>query len=159
MGLASSPEANLALISTPGEYAAAEAIKAFDRSNGAEQGNVGKARGTAGEEAGNSAFGQKQGDAATRTTGSQNNAYGKAQSTEAHTTKKATLSSNAEHTKSKKHTNDLATSHHATRHAQVTPYRSQQAMVRQSGSSTSSKGKAQTAQSNKKKKSKNEGPY
>ena len=137
----------------------AEAVKAFDRSNGAEQGNVGKAKGTAGEEAGNSAFGQKQGDAATRTTGSQNNAYGKAQSTEAHTTKKATLSSNAEHTKSKKHTNDLATSHHATRHAQVTPYRSQQAMVRQSGPSTSSKGKAQTAQSNKKKKSKNEGPY
>jgi hypothetical protein len=33
---------------------------------------------------GNSAFGHRQGDAATRTTGSQNNAYGKSQSTAAH---------------------------------------------------------------------------
>src|SRR5438093_3467171 len=63
----------------------AEAIKALDR-NSETQAGAGKAKGKAGREAakGNSAFGHKQGDATTRTTGSQNNAYGKAQSAGAH---------------------------------------------------------------------------
>jgi hypothetical protein len=72
-----------------------EAIKALDRNNEAQAG-AGKANGKAGGEAanGNSAFGHKQGDAATRTTGSQNNAHGKAESADAHAShvKKATLS-------------------------------------------------------------------
>ena len=61
----------------------AEAINALDR-NSEAQADIGKAKGSAGQEAGNSAFGHKQGDAATRTTGSQINAYGKAQSADAH---------------------------------------------------------------------------
>src|SRR5207247_5034478 len=52
----------------------AEAIKALDRNTEA-QADAGKAKGNAGQEAGNSAFGHKQRDAATRTTDSQNNAY------------------------------------------------------------------------------------
>src|SRR5258708_33395152 len=61
-----------------------EAIKALDRNNEAQAG-AGKANGKAGAEAanGNSAFGHKQGDAATRPTGSQNNAHGKAESANA----------------------------------------------------------------------------
>src|SRR5882762_7959510 len=73
----------------------AEAIKTLDRDNEA-QANAGKAKGKAGEEAanGNSALGHKQGDATTRTTGSQNNAHGKAQSADANAShaKKAALS-------------------------------------------------------------------
>jgi hypothetical protein len=127
----------------------AEAIKAFDRNNSEAQTAAGKTKGNVGEEAGNSAFGHKQGDATTRTTGSQNNAYGKAQSTEAHAAKKTTL----KHTgKSKSHANDAATTHHTSRHAQVTSHR-------QMGPASSTHGKGQGAQSDKKKKkSKNEGP-
>jgi len=115
----------------------AEAIKALDRNNEA-QADAGKAKGNVGQEAGNSAFGHKQGDAATRTTGSQNNAYGKAQSADAH----------ASHT---------AKSQHASRHAQVTSHRPP-VSVRQAGPTTSTHGKGQTAKPNKKKKSQDEGP-
>src|SRR5439155_480325 len=70
-----------------------EAIQAFDRNSGAQSATAGakgatgvknqagaaKAKGGAVQTAnGNSAFGHKQGNAATRTTGSQNNAYGNA---------------------------------------------------------------------------------
>ena len=114
----------------------ADAIKAFDRNAGGAQADAGKEKGKASEGAGNSAFGQKQGDVATRTTGSQNNAYGKAKSTEAHTK-----------------------SHHASQHPQVTSHRSKQAMVRQGGSATGTHGQAQGGNSNKKKKkSENQGP-
>jgi len=115
----------------------AEAIKALDRNNQA-QADAGKVKGNVGQEAGNSAFGHKQGDAATRTTGSQNNAYGKAQSADA----------NASH---------AAKSHHASRHAQVTSHRPP-VSVRQAGPTTSTHGKGQTAKPNKKKKSQDEGP-
>src|SRR6266853_140101 len=104
------------------------------------------AKPTAKEQAnGNAAFGQKQGDAATRTTGSQNNAHGKAESADAHAShaKKTALSDgNAEHTKSKSHANDMATVHHASPHAQVASHRPQGAPVRQAGpaSSTHTKG-------------------
>src|SRR5205814_5899384 len=145
-----------------------EAIKAFDRNSGGEaqagagneKGKVGRETTNTGQEAthANFASGQKQVGVTSNPTGAKNNDHGKAQSsTGAQTTKKATLSGNAEHTKSKMHTNNVATSHHTPRHAQVTPHRPQQAMVRQSGPSTNGKGKVQTAQSNKKKKSKNEG--
>jgi hypothetical protein len=127
-----------------------ESIKALDRDSGV-QADAGKANGKAGEEAanGNSAFGHKQGDAATRTTGSQNNAHGKAESADAHAlhTKKATLSDgHVEHTKSKSHANDMATVHHTSRHTQVVSHQP-------SGAPTHTKG-----QPNKKKKSENEGP-
>ena len=129
-----------------------EAIKALDRNNEAQAG-AGKANGKAGGEAanGNSAFGHKQGDAATRTTGSQNNAHGKAESADAHAShvKKATLSDgHAAHTKSKSHANDMAAVHHTSRHAQVVSHQPKGAPTHN---------KAQAAQPNKKKKSQNEG--
>src|SRR5438270_9484174 len=130
-----------------------EAIKALERNKEAQAG-AGKANGKAGAEAatGNSAFGHKQGDAATRTTGSQNNAHGKAESADANAShvKKATLSDgHAEHTKSKSHVSNAATVHHHSRRPQVV---SQQPL----GAPTHTKGQA--AQPNKKKKSQNEGP-
>ena len=131
-----------------------EAIKALDRNNEAQAG-AGKANGKAGEEAanGNSAFGHKQGDAATRTTGSQNNAHGKAESADAHAlhAKKATLhNGDTAHTKSKSHANEAATVHHTSQHPQIVSHQPQQ------GAPTHTK--AQAAQPNKKKKSENEGP-
>jgi hypothetical protein len=113
----------------------AEAIKAFDRNSGEAQAHSGKKKGNASQEPGNSAFGHKQGDATTRTTGSQNNAYGKEQSAEAH-----------------------AKSHHTTRHTQVKSHPSQPVSVQQGGPASSTKGKEQGAKSNKKKKSEDEGP-
>lgn len=83
----------------------AEAIKALDRNDGQQpaaaaavgpagakkqavaekQAGAAKAKGGAAHEAnGNSTFGHRQGDATTRTKGSQNNAFGKAQSADAH---------------------------------------------------------------------------
>jgi hypothetical protein len=114
----------------------AEAIKAFERNSGeASQAGTGKAERAGGaQEPGNSAFGHKQGDVTTRTTGSQNSAYGKTQSTEAHT----------------------AAAHHTTRHTLVASHRPQHAMVWQGG--TNSYAKGQPAKPNKKKKSQNEGP-
>jgi len=136
----------------------AEAIKAFDRNSGEAQAGAGKEKGKVGEEAGNSAFGHKQGDTATRTTGSQNNAYGKAQSAEAHAGKKSSLN-DTEHTKSKGHSNNVATAHHTSRHAQVTSHRPRSTLVQQGRPASSTHGKGQGAQSEKKKKkSKNEGP-
>ena len=130
-----------------------EAIKALDRNNEAQAG-AGKEKGKAGEEAanGNSAFGHKQGDAASRTTGSQNNAHGKAESADAHVShaKKATLSDGqAAHTKSKSHANEMATVHHTSRRPQIVAHQPK-------GAPTHTK--AQAAQPNKKKKSQNEGP-
>jgi hypothetical protein len=141
----------------------AEAIKALDR-NSEAQADVGKAKGSAGQEAGNSAFGHKQGDAATRTTGSQNNAYGKAQSADAHASqanKAAALHNrDTEHSKSKSHASGAATAHHASKHAQVASYRAQPATVRQAGPASSTHGKGQAAKaakpSQKKKKTENQ---
>src|SRR5438094_5421098 len=114
----------------------AEAIKAL-APNTEAQADAGKAKGSAGQEAGNSAFGHKQGDAATRTTGSQNNAYGKAQSADAHAShanKTALHDRDTEHSKSKSHASGAATAHHAsTKHAQVASYRPQPVTVRQAG--------------------------
>ncbi len=136
----------------------AEAIKAFDRNNEVQAGGgKGKARG--GEEAGNSAFGQKQGDAATRTTGSQNNAYGKAQSTEAQAlhTEKTSNNRHTKHTKSKSYANDMATTHHTSKHTKVTSQQPKHTMVRQGKPTSESRGKGQTDKSNKKKKSEKQG--
>jgi hypothetical protein len=118
----------------------AEAIKAFDRNSGESQTRAGKGKGNVGQEAGNSAFGHKQGDATTRTTGSQNNAYGKAQSTEAQ----------ASHMKT-------ATVHHTSPHAQVAAHRPQQGMVRQGAPTANTYGKGRTTKPNKKRKSENQG--
>jgi hypothetical protein len=118
----------------------AEAIKALDRNNETQAG-AGKAKGKGGQEAatGNSAFGHKQGDATTRTKGSQNNAYGKAQSADAH----------ASHAKT-------ATIHHAAHRPQIASHRPP---IRQAGPAASTHAKGQSAQPNKKKKkSENEGP-
>src|SRR4029077_3502428 len=91
----------------------AEAIKAPHRNNEAQT-SAGKANGKAGGEAanGNSAFGHQQGDATTRTTGSQNNAHGKAQSANAnasHAKKAALHDGDATQMKSKSHANGAAT--------------------------------------------------
>ena len=127
-----------------------EAIKALDRNSGEGLAGAGKGKGNAGEEAtnGNSAFGHKQGDATTRTKGSQNNAYGKAQSTEAH----------ASHTAKSHRTNTAPTAHHSSNRAQVVSHRPKGASIRQAGPASSTHGKGQAAQPNKKKKSQNEGP-
>ncbi len=78
--------------SDPGLHAAnnhgkppADAIKALEAKGGAAPvARAGKTKGGAAQTAaGNSAFGQKHGDATTRTKGSQNNAFGKAQSANA----------------------------------------------------------------------------
>lgn len=62
-----------------------DAIKAFNRTHGIKAGGGREATAEAAPATttGNSEFGHKQGDASTRTLGSQNNAYGKARSTEA----------------------------------------------------------------------------
>jgi hypothetical protein len=130
-----------------------EAIKALDRNNEAQAG-AGKANGKAGAEAanGNSAFGHKQGDAETRTTGSQNNAHGKAESADAHAlhAKKATLhNGDTAHTKSTSHVSNAATVHHTSQHPQIVSHQPK-------GVPTHTK--AQAAQPNKKKKPQNEGP-
>jgi hypothetical protein len=138
-----------------------EAIKALDRNNEAQAG-AGKANGKAGGEAanGNSAFGHKQGDAATRTTGSQNNAHGKAESANANAAhvKKASLSgSHAEQTKSKSHVSNAATVHHTSARPQIVSHQPKGAPTHTKAQVAQPK-KAQAAQPNKKKKSQNEGP-
>jgi len=144
----------------------AEAIKEFDRKNdgeahaGNEKGQAGREKGNVGQETANagSASRKKQLGATTNSTGAKNNDRGKARSAaETHTTKKAPLSSNPEHTKSQKHTNRPTTGHQASKRGQVTSHRSQQERVRQGAPTTSSKGKAQTAQSNKRTKPKDQG--
>jgi len=133
-----------------------EAIQAFDRNSGAQSATAGakgatgvknqagaaKAKGGAVQTAnGNSAFGHKQGNAATRTTGSQNNAYGKARSAEAHgshpaakatRTEEAALphARNAVQTKSYSHANNAATARHATQREQIVSHRPQPAPAR-----------------------------
>ncbi len=114
----------------------AEAIKALDRNRGAQpagakkQAGVEKAKGGAAQEAnGNSAFGHKQGNATTRTTGSQNNAYGKARSADAHASHPAAKAArtdeavalharNAAQTKPNSHANNAATAPHAAQRTQ-----------------------------------------
>jgi WXXGXW repeat (2 copies) len=121
----------------------AEAIKEFHRRNGEAQTGAGKATGKAGEAAnGNSAFGHKQGDATTRTMGSQNNAHGKARSAEAHTS----------------HTAKAATVRHAAYRPQTVSHRPPSAPVRQAGPAASTHPKGQTARPSKKKKPENQEP-
>ena len=146
----------------------AEAIKALDRNSGAQAG-AGKAKGGAAAN-GNSAFGHKQGDATTRTTGSQNNAYGKAVSADAqasHATAKAARTNEAGtphvrkavQMKSNSHANDAATAHHAAQHPQMVSHRPQAAPARQAAPAAGTHAKGQDAQPDKKKKKPaNEGP-
>jgi hypothetical protein len=131
----------------------AEAIKALDRNNEAQAG-AGKAKGNQGAANGNSAFGHKQGDATTRTKGSQNNAYGKAQSAEAH----ASHTAKSHPVKSQSHANTAATAHPASHHAQVVSHRPKGAPVRQARPAASTHAKGQAAQPGKKKKPGNEEP-
>src|SRR5437773_368053 len=124
----------------------------------------GGTKGKAGQETanGNSAFGHKQGDATTRTTGSQNNAYGKAQSAEArashaaksHQTEEAGTphAHKAKQTKHNGEANNAATSQHSPQHAQVASHRPKGAPTRQAGPGANTHVKGQGAQSDKKKK-------
>jgi WXXGXW repeat (2 copies) len=124
----------------------AEAIKAFDRNSGETQAGAGKAKGKPETTSGNSAFGHKQGDATTRTKGSQNNAYGKAQSANAH----------ASHATKSHQIN--TTAYQSAHHPQTVSHRPQPVPVRQAGPAVSTHSKGQTGQPNKKKKSSNEEP-
>jgi hypothetical protein len=148
----------------------AEAIKSLDRNGGAQAG-AGKAKGGAAlENNGNSAFGHKQGDATTRTTGSQNNVYGKATSANAQASHAAAKTARTEKSaiprahkavemKSNRHANDAATVHHPAQHPQVMSHRPQAAPTRQGGPATSAHAKGPDTQSDKKKKKPgNEGP-
>jgi hypothetical protein len=152
----------------------AEAIKALDRNSGAQSAAAGgsagakkqagakKEKGGAAQEAnGNSAFGHRQGDATTRTKGSQNNAYGKAHSADAHDSHAKTgalHARNAAQMKSNSHANDAATAHHAAQRPQIVSHRPQGAPTRQAGPAASTHAKGQAAQPDKKKKPANKGP-
>jgi hypothetical protein len=140
----------------------AEAIQAFNRSHGTQGGPANAKGATASENAGNSAFGHKQGDATTRTTGSQNNAYGKAKSAEAresHGTMKATRSEDVSAPRGRKasqlrtssHANEAATVHPAAQRPQMMSRRPQGAPIRQAGPAPSTHAKGQPAQPEKKK--------
>jgi hypothetical protein len=139
----------------------AEAIKALDRNNEAQAG-AGKAKGKATDQAakGNSAFGHKQGDATTRTTGSQNNAYGKARSAEAHDSHRtgkaarteegaAPHAAKAERGKHNGEARNAAGPPHAAKHQQTAPHRTQAVKGRQTAPG---RGPAPAAQNAKKKK-------
>lgn len=146
----------------------AEAIQAFERKTGAQAG-VGKAKaGTAANGNGNSAFGQKQGDASTRTKGPQNNAYGKAQSAEAqaaHGTAKAARAEKATASrahkavemKSNRHINSAPMARHAAR-PQIMSHRPQAAPVRHAAPATTARAKGPAATQSDKKKKKPEAP-
>ena len=147
----------------------AEAVKAFDRNSGT-QAAAGKAKGGAAPEAqGNSAFGHKQGNAATRTTGSQNNAYGKAQSAEARSRAAAKAARTneaaaprapkAERIKPNNHANNAAIAPRAPQGAQRVSNRPQPASTRRAAPAVNERAKGQNAQPDKKKKkSGNEAP-
>jgi hypothetical protein len=132
-----------------------EAIKALDRNTGqqpatAAAGSAGKAKGGAAQEAnGNAAFGHKQGDAATRTTGSQNNAFGKAQSANAHGSHPGAKAKAAKHNGP---ANNAAAAPRAPQHAQVTSHRPQAAAARQAPPAAHGRAPAGAAQPAKKKK-------
>jgi hypothetical protein len=116
---------------------------------------------------GNSAFGHKQGDATTRTTGSQNNAYGKAKSADAHDsrpaakadrTKKAAATSHARTAVQPSHkapANKAASAPRASQHAPAAPHRPQVTKTRQA---TPNGGQVPAAEDGKKKKKKKQGP-
>jgi hypothetical protein len=154
----------------------AEAIQALDRNNGQQpaaatgkQAGAGKAKGgAAGEANGNSAFGHKQGDAATRTKGSQNNAHGKAQSADAHGSRPAakvarTEQNAAPHARQAgqaKHNGpaNAKAAPHAVRHAPAETRHPQAAKVRQAGPPPRGHAPAQSGQPGKKKKHPDEKP-
>jgi hypothetical protein len=155
----------------------AEAIKALDRNSGAQpaaaaggpagakkQAGAEKAKGRATQEDnGNSAFGHGQGDATTRTTGSQNNAYGKAQSAgahDSHRTAKATRTeeaaaphaAKANRAKHNGEARNAAGPPHAAQHEQTAPHRAQAVKGRQAAPEARGHGPAPAPQNAKKKK-------
>jgi hypothetical protein len=153
----------------------AEAIKALDSNRGAQpagakkQVGAEKAKGGAQEANGNSAFGHKQGDATTRTTGSQNNAYGKARSADAHGSHPAAKTArtdeaaapharHAAQTKLNSHANNAATAPHAAHREQIVSHRPQAAPGRQVAPAANAHAKGREGQPNKQKKPANEGP-
>ena len=151
----------------------AEAIKALDRNSGAQPGAAAaggssagakkqagakKAKGGAAQEAnGNSAFGHRQGDATTRTRGSQNNAYGKAQSADAHASHPsakaaAPHAAKADRAKHNGEAHNAAVAPRAAQHAQVASHRPQAAPARQAAPAAHGRAPAGAAQPAKKKK-------
>ena len=155
-----------------------DAVTAFDRKNGQQPGTAaaeggpagakkqagaGKAKGRAAQENGNSAFGHGQGDATTRTKGSQNNAYGKAQSADAHDshrtakaarTEEATAphAAKANRAKHNGEARNAAGPPHAAQHAQTAPHRAQAVKGRQAAPAARGHGPAPAPQNAKKKK-------
>ena len=129
------------------------AVTAFDRKNGQQPGAAAaqgsedaakkqagaeKAKGRTGQEDnGNSAFGHGQGDATTRTKGSQNNAYGKAQSGDAHDSHRTAKAARTEGAAAPPHApkadrakhngeaRKTAGPPHAAQHQQTAPHRAQ----------------------------------
>ncbi len=146
-----------------------EAMNAVARNSGAQpagaaaggvagakkQAGTEKAKGAGAQQAagGNSAFGHKQGNATTRTTGSQNNAYGKARSAEVRSSHAATpRGHNAVETRSIRHGNEAATAPHGAQRTQIVS-------GRPGGPAASGRAKGQPTQPDKKnKKPANAGP-
>ena len=153
-----------------GESSRAENRAGAEKQAGAERpAGTEKAEGGATKVAnGNSSFFHKQGDATTRTTGSQNNAYGKAQSANAHPSHPAAKAARTEEataphthttqTKPNRHANDAATAPHAAQRAQIVSHRPQAAPARQAAPAARGRGPARAPDSGKKKKSANEAP-
>jgi hypothetical protein len=152
-----------------------DAVQAFNRTHGTQVGG-GKAEGataTASENAGSSAVGHKQGDATTRTTGSQSNASGKAKPAEAQTshataktdrtarTEKAAVSHahKAVDMKTNRRATDTATAHRDMQRPQIMSHRQQAGPTRRALPAGGTRAKGPAAQTDKKKKKPaNEGP-
>ncbi len=162
----------------------AEAIKALDRNDGPQSAAVAgekqadaekraggekradteKAKGGAAEAAtGNSALGHKQGDATSRTKGSQNNAYGKAQSADANGSPVsakadrtedagASRADKAAQTQRESRANDAAAGPRPERRAQAASHRPQAAPDRKAEPAAGDRAPAGAAQPAKKKK-------
>jgi hypothetical protein len=139
----------------------ADALKTFERNGGAQAGAKKAKGGTAAK--GNSSFDHKQGDATTRTKGSQNKASGKAQSADAQASHRTAKTARAERPaaprahkamemKSNRHVNDAPMAHHTAQRPQIMSRRPQAAQIRQGGPAGSTHAKGQDAQSDKKKK-------
>lgn len=149
-----------------------DAVQAFNRSHGVKAGG-GKLKGeteTASTDAGNSASGQKKGDATTRTTGSQSNASEKAKSAEAQSSHATAKTARAEKTtvshphkavdmKTTRRASDAATAHRTTQGPQIMSHRRQAGPTRLSAPAGGTRAKGPAAQPEKKKKKPaNEGP-
>ncbi|PYL06811.1 MAG: hypothetical protein DME34_08125 [Verrucomicrobia bacterium] len=146
----------------------ADAVQAFNRSQGTQAGPANAKGANASGNAGNSALEHKQGNPATRTIGSQNNKARSAEARASHATTKptrferpapaATHARSATSIKPSSHAYNPPTNRHVAQRPEITSRRPATATGRQAGPPTTAHGKASTAPTDKKKKGTNEPP-